>query len=68
MKTRTQRNIGPRRAALPDGTSLASDDVHDRIIPGDPPHHDGDEESLDAWGFRDSAFTVRPNDQVVLAG
>jgi alkyldihydroxyacetonephosphate synthase len=68
MKTRTQRNIGPRRAALPDGSSLASDDVHDRIIPGDPPHHDGDEESLDAWGFRDSAFTVRPNDQVVLTG
>ena len=68
MKTRTQRNIGPRRAALPDGSSLASDDLHDRIIPGDPPHHEGDEESLDVWGFRDSGFTVHPSGQVVLAG
>jgi len=68
MKTRTQRNIGPRRAALPDGSSLASHNVHDRIIPGDPPHHDGDEESLDVWGFRDSGFTVHPSGQVVLAG
>jgi len=55
-------------AALPDGSSLASDDVHDRIIPGDPPHHDRDEESLDEWGFRDSAFTAGPNGQVVLTG
>ncbi len=49
------------QAALPDSSSLASDDVHDRIIPGDPPYHDGDEESLDEWGFRDSGFTARPN-------
>ena len=68
MKTRTQRNIGPGRAALPDSSSLASDDVHDHIIPGDPPYHDGDEESLDEWGFRDSGFTARPNGQVVLTG
>jgi alkyldihydroxyacetonephosphate synthase len=66
----TTRHDSSRTAqpALPDGSSLASDNVHDRIIPGDPPHHDGDEESLDVWGFRDSAFTVRPNGQVVLTG
>lgn len=56
------------RAELPDGSSLVSDDVHDRIIPGDPPHHDGDEESLDVWGFQDSGFTAGPNGHVVLTG
>ncbi len=56
------------RAALPDGSSLVSDDIHARIVPGDPPHHDGDEESLDVWGFRDSGFTTGPNGQVMLAG
>ena len=56
------------QAALPDGSALAANDVRDRIIPGDPPHHDGEEESLDVWGFRDSAFTVLPNGHVVLSG
>ncbi len=56
------------RAVLPDGYSLVSGDVHDRIIPDDPPHHDGDEESLDVWGFRDSGFTAGPHGQVMLAG
>lgn len=56
------------RADLPDGAALVSDDDHDRIVPGDPPHHDGDEESLDVWGFRDSGFTTSANGQVMLAG
>ncbi len=43
-------------------------DADDRIVPGDPPHHAGDEESLDVWGFRDSAFTVLPNGHVTLTG
>src|SRR4026209_853204 len=39
-----------------------------RIIPtGTPSEADG-AESLDAWGFRDSAFTVLPNGNVTLTG
>ncbi len=58
----------PTRAELPDGSALVSGDVHNRIVPGDPPFHDGDEESLDVWGFQDSGFTSSPNGQVMLAG
>lgn len=54
--------------AVPDSASRPPNEVHDRIIPGDPPRHDGDEENLDEWGFRDSGFTVRPSGEVVLAG
>lgn len=54
-------------AAPPDRSVLTAHDVDDRIIPGDPPPH-GDEESLDAWGFRDSAFTVLSNGHVLLTG
>lgn len=57
-----------KRAELPDGAALVSDDVRERIIPGAPPCHDGDEESPDVWGFRDSGFTTGPNGQVMLAG
>jgi len=39
-----------------------------RIIPGDPPSSLGDDESLDVWGFRDSGFTVLPNQNVMLRG
>jgi len=48
--------------------ALSSTDVRNRIIPGDPPRHAGDEESLDVWGFRDSAFTLLPNGNVVFSG
>ncbi len=58
----------PTRAELPDGSALVSGDDHNRIVPGDPPFHDGDEESLDVWGFQDSGFTSSPNGQVMLAG
>ena len=57
-----------KRAELPDGALLVSGDIQNRIIPGDPPHDDGDEESLDVWGFRDSGFAAGPNGNVVLAG
>ena len=40
----------------------------ERIIPGDPPSGAGDDESLDVWGFRDSGFTVLPNQNVMLKG
>ncbi len=56
------------QGALPDGPARAASDVHGRIIPGDPPHHEGDEESLDVWGFRDTAFTALPNGHVALTG
>ena len=58
----------PARAELPDGSALVSGDDHNRIVPGDPPFHDGDEESLDVWGFQDSGFTSSPNGKVMLAG
>ncbi len=58
----------PTPAELPDGSALVSGDDHNRIVPGDPPFHDGDEESLDVWGFQDSGFTSSPNGQVMLAG
>lgn len=40
----------------------------DRIVPGPPPRHDGDEESPDVWGFRDSSFAVLPSGSVVFTG
>lgn len=39
-----------------------------RIVPGPPPPSDRADESLDVWGFRDSAFTVLPNGSVLLTG
>src|ERR1041384_3572004 len=55
-----------REAAAPGVAAGASPD---RIIPDDPPGPGPDEEeSLDVWGFRDSAFTVLPNGSVVLTG
>ncbi len=42
--------------------------MRELIDPGPPPMHDGDEESPDVWGFRDSAFAVLPNGHVVLSG
>ena len=67
MPTRRESNR-PVRATLPNGLALSSTDVRNRIIPGDPPRHAGDEESLDVWGFRDSAFTLLPNGNVVFSG
>jgi len=41
-----------------------------RIIPDDPPTswRHGADESLDVWGFRDSGFSVLPNENVILTG
>jgi len=39
-----------------------------RIVPGDPPRHEGDDESAHVWGFRDSAFAILPNGNVVFSG
>src|SRR5262245_34235782 len=39
-----------------------------RIVPSEAPARDDGPESLDAWGFRDSAFTVLPNGNVTLTG
>lgn len=49
-------------------TTLASRDALPRIIPEPRPHGEGDEESPDVWGFRDSAFSVLPNGNVTLTG
>jgi len=40
----------------------------ERIVPGDPRRRDGDVESLDVWGFRDSAFAILPTGSVVFSG
>jgi alkyldihydroxyacetonephosphate synthase len=42
--------------------------MRELIDPGPPLIRQGDEESLDVWGFRDSAFAVLPNGHVVLSG
>ncbi|MFQ5890981.1 MAG: FAD-binding oxidoreductase [Gemmatimonadota bacterium] len=64
-----RRAVSPTgHGALPDGSALTARHLPDRIIPGNPPRHDGDEESLDVWGFRDSGFTVLPNRRVLLTG
>jgi alkyldihydroxyacetonephosphate synthase len=43
-------------------------DTGGRIIPGHSPRSPGDAESLDVWGFRDSAFRILPNGSVTLTG
>jgi alkyldihydroxyacetonephosphate synthase len=53
---------------MPAPPAVAARDDRERIVPGDPPHHAEDEESLDVWGFRDSAFAVLPNGHVTLTG
>jgi alkyldihydroxyacetonephosphate synthase len=55
-------------AGLADASAPAAPHVRDRIIPPPPPDHHGDEESLDVWGFRDSAFTLLPNGHVLFTG
>ena len=52
--------------STPDGTSLTSGPG--RIFPALPSHPAADEESLDVWGFRDTAFTFNSNGNVVLSG
>ncbi|HEX9755968.1 MAG TPA: FAD-binding oxidoreductase [Gemmatimonadales bacterium] len=42
--------------------------VDARLVPGPPPQPEADVESLDVWGFEDSAFTVLPNGNVLLTG
>ena len=52
----------------PTGADLAAARVPARIVPprwSPGPH---DEESLEGWGFRDSHFTILPNESVVMAG
>jgi alkyldihydroxyacetonephosphate synthase len=39
-----------------------------RLVPGPPAPPEADIESLDVWGFEDSAFTVLPNGNVLLTG
>ncbi|MEE2780221.1 MAG: FAD-binding oxidoreductase [Myxococcota bacterium] len=39
-----------------------------RIIPGPPPIDPGDEESLDVWGFTDTAFAINERGNVTLTG
>jgi alkyldihydroxyacetonephosphate synthase len=50
------------------GEGEAAVDAPRRIFPDDLLTSVGDEESQDGWGFRDSAFTVRPNGSVLLTG
>src|SRR6266545_583410 len=50
------------------GSAIAPVDAPRRIIPDDPLASVREEESQDGWGFRDSAFTVRPNGSVLLTG
>jgi alkyldihydroxyacetonephosphate synthase len=52
---------------VPTGRDLAAGE-YERIVPGPPPARDLESESLDVWGFRDTAFVVRPNGAVVLTG
>jgi len=39
-----------------------------RIVPGDPPSSPLDHESLEVWGFRDSAFALTRDGSVTLTG
>lgn len=57
-----------RPSPAPSGATLAEEDVAGRIVPDAPPIEEGNPESLDAWGFRDSAFTVLPDGSVTLTG
>ena len=47
---------------------MAAKDAEGRILPGDRPRRAGEEESPDVWGFRDSAFTLRPDGTVLFTG
>jgi alkyldihydroxyacetonephosphate synthase len=47
---------------------MAARDAEGRIIPGERPRGTSAEESLDVWGFRDSAFCVLPNGNVSFTG
>jgi len=47
---------------------MAAQDAEGRIVPEARPRDAGDRESLDVWGFRDSAFTVRENGNVFVTG
>jgi alkyldihydroxyacetonephosphate synthase len=38
------------------------------IVPREPPRPAGDDESLEVWGFQDSAFRALPNDSVIFTG
>ncbi len=40
----------------------------ERIVPGPPPSPADESERLDAWGFRDSGFTMLPNGSVQMSG
>ncbi|HEV8148891.1 MAG TPA: FAD-binding oxidoreductase [Gemmatimonadales bacterium] len=47
---------------------MLSDAPEARIIPPARPPGPAEEESLDVWGFRDSAFSVLPNGNVTMSG
>jgi alkyldihydroxyacetonephosphate synthase len=57
-----------QRAQAPSGRDLASGVACDRIEPGPPPERALEDESLDVWGFRDTAFRILENGSVVLTG
>src|ERR1043165_6325591 len=52
----------------PAGTGLGAGEGSHLIVPGHPPDSRRDEESLDGWGFRDSAFSVLPHGHALLSG
>lgn len=56
------------RGQVPSGRALAAGDVPRRIIPGPPPGAQGDEESLDVWGFKDTGFAIDGQGVVRLTG
>jgi alkyldihydroxyacetonephosphate synthase len=52
----------------PSGPDLASSAAGRRIEPGPPPRRALEDESLDVWGFRDTAFRILENGSVELTG
>lgn len=56
------------RGWQPTGVALAAGEIPQRIIPGPPPSSAGDEESLDVWGFKDTAFAFDSGGAVTLTG
>jgi len=54
---------------MPPGPSLTeARDAEGRIVPAAPARLPDDEESLEVWGFRDSAFAILPNGSVRMSG
>jgi alkyldihydroxyacetonephosphate synthase len=56
------------RVARATGRMLIANEERARIIPGPAPVHAGEHESLQCWGFDDSAFGILPNGHVTFTG